>query len=80
MSKISKLNLAKELSNYDYTNNTSRIFSIEEFVGKYETLKFGNGGSWCRKSNLKNHKLAIMKRNGKITFTNGKMCQSVKRI
>lgn len=26
----------------------SRWVSVEEFVGKYEILRFGNGGSWCR--------------------------------
>lgn len=26
----------------------SRWVSVEEFVGEYEILKFGNGGSWCR--------------------------------
>ena len=68
MKKITKLNLAKELSNYNYTTNLSRIFNIDEFIGEYECLKFGNGGSWCRRSNLKNHKVATMKNNGKILF------------
>lgn len=27
----------------------SRWVSISEFTGKYEALKLGNGGSWCRK-------------------------------
>ena len=27
----------------------SRIVPVSEFVGKYEKLKFGNGGSWVRK-------------------------------
>lgn len=67
--KLKKINLAKELSNYNYNTNNSRIFSINEFTGKYNCLNFGNGSSWCHKSNLKNHKLATMKKNGKILFS-----------
>lgn len=28
----------------------SRWVSVSEFVGKFESLKLGNGGSWCRAS------------------------------
>lgn len=27
----------------------SRIVAVNEFIGKYEKLQFGNGGSWIRK-------------------------------
>lgn len=34
-------------------NGISRWVSVSEFKGKYESLKLGNGGSWCRaNSNL----------------------------
>lgn len=32
------------------TNGISRWVSVSEFVGEYESLKLGNGGSWCRAS------------------------------
>lgn len=31
-------------------NGVLRWVSVSEFVGKYESLKLGNGGSWCRAS------------------------------
>jgi len=31
-------------------NGVSRWVNSSEFTGKYEDLKFGNGGSWCRRS------------------------------
>ena len=41
----------------------SRRVGIEEFVGRYERLRLGNGGSWCRddgplakKYNIRRHK------------------------
>jgi len=36
-----------ELSKPD-NDGFSREVNIEEFVGKYQALKLGNGGSWCR--------------------------------
>lgn len=36
-----------ELANPDKTGNSRKVL-VEEFVGKYEKLKFGNGGDWCR--------------------------------
>lgn len=68
MKKLTKLELAKKLCNYNNITNKSRIFSVDEFTGKYSSLKLGNGGDWCRRSNLKNHKLATMKNNGEISF------------
>ena len=31
-------------------NGVSRWVSVSEFVGKFESLKLGNGVSWCRAS------------------------------
>lgn len=31
-------------------NGVSKWVYTSEFIGKYKALKFGNGGSWCRKS------------------------------
>lgn len=39
------LNLAKPDK-----NGVSRWVNVSEFCGEYETLKLGNGGSWCRAS------------------------------
>ena len=30
-------------------NGVSRWVYVDEFVGEYESLKLGNGGSWCRR-------------------------------
>ena len=43
----SKANLFLKLAKPDDLG-FSRIVSVEEFVGKYERLKFGNGGDWIR--------------------------------
>jgi len=44
-----KKELFIELANPD-KNGKSRWVEVSEFVGKYKELKFGNGGSWCRKN------------------------------
>ncbi|WP_154548157.1 HNH endonuclease [Helicobacter pylori] len=46
MSK-SKKELFLELAQPD-KNGMSRWVSVTEFVGKYQGLQLGNGGSWCR--------------------------------
>ena len=38
--KKTKLTLAKELSNYNYKTNTSRIFNIREFINEFDCLKY----------------------------------------
>ncbi|GAA8054708.1 hypothetical protein Neuguinea42_03670 [Helicobacter pylori] len=43
----SKKELFLELDQPD-KNGVSRWVSITEFVGKYQGLQLGNGGSWCR--------------------------------
>jgi len=68
LNNFTKLELFKQLANYNYETNESRIVSIGEFIDKFNCLKFGNGGSWCRRSNIKNHKIATLKNNGKILF------------
>lgn len=46
MSK-SKKELFLELAQPD-KNGVSRWVSVTEFIGKYQGLQLGNGGSWCR--------------------------------
>ncbi|MDU9763456.1 HNH endonuclease [Helicobacter pylori] len=46
MSK-SKKELFLELAQPD-KNGVSRWVSVREFIGKYQGLQLGNGGSWCR--------------------------------
>lgn len=45
---MTKTELFLELANPD-ENGYSRWVYVTEFVGKYATLKFGNGASWARK-------------------------------
>ena len=48
----------------------SRAVSVSEFVGRYEGLKLGNGGSWCRddgSSLAKKYNIRRNKAGGKIT-------------
>ncbi|OOF47179.1 restriction endonuclease [Rodentibacter trehalosifermentans] len=49
MTKKTKMQLFLELANPD-SNGFSRWVDSAEFSGKYEVLKLGNGGSWCRAS------------------------------
>ena len=47
--KKTKKDLFVELANPD-KNGISRWVNVQEFIGKYQQLQFGNGGSWCRKN------------------------------
>lgn len=48
----------------------SNVITTNRFVDKYEKLKFGNGGSWCRKDSklCADYKIATIKYNGKIDY------------
>ncbi|MDH2924216.1 ICEA protein [Nicoletella semolina] len=46
---MSKMKLFLKLCSPD-NNGVSRWVSVDEFIGEYEGLKLGNGGSWCRAS------------------------------
>lgn len=46
---MSKIDLFLELAQPN-ENGFSRWVNVSEFKDKYESLKLGNGGSWCRKS------------------------------
>lgn len=65
---MSRLELFKELSNFDASTNQSRIVHKSEFIGKYQGLQFENGGSWCRKEVLKNYIMAKMYSNGELSL------------
>ena len=47
MKKISKVALFLELAQPDEYGFSRKVL-VSEFVGKYESLRLGNGGSWCR--------------------------------
>ncbi len=47
----SKKELFLELAQPD-KNGVSRWVSVTEFVGKYQGLQLGNGGSWCRNNSF----------------------------
>ncbi|QOR04898.1 hypothetical protein [Campylobacter cuniculorum] len=49
--KQSKTKLFLKLAKPD-EKGFSRWVSVSEFVGAYESLKLGNGGSWCRKGSF----------------------------
>ena len=46
---MGKVDLFLELASPD-ENGVSDWVNVKDFVGKYEALKLGNGGSWCRGS------------------------------
>ena len=46
--KINKVELFKELANYDSATNMSRFVNVDEFQGPYAELRLGNGGGWSR--------------------------------
>ena len=47
--KITKTELFLELAKPDEFGKSRWVYS-REFIGKYQSLQLGNGGSWCRKS------------------------------
>ena len=49
MAKKTTMELFLELAKPD-DNGVSRWVNVSEFTGKFATLKFGNGGGWCRRS------------------------------
>lgn len=56
--KISKTKLFLQLAKPN-SNGISRWVSVCEFVGIYEDLKLGNGGSWCRKNSTLSKKFIV---------------------
>lgn len=46
--KLTKNNLFLELAEPDQETGISRWVSVNEFVGRYANLKFGNGADWAR--------------------------------
>ena len=46
--KQSKRELFLELALPDDEGFSSRAVETTQFVGKYDRLKMGNGGDWCR--------------------------------
>ena len=53
----SKNALFIELARPDDESGRSRMVPVEEFVGKYQGLQFGNGASWARKGGTEVHTL-----------------------
>lgn len=65
----SKIDLFKELGNYNAETGQTRIVCVSEFKGPYADLLLGNGGSWCRRSAFENdYKAYTVKRNGTISY------------
>lgn len=70
---MSKYQLFLKLANPD-ENGFSRVVNVDEFIGEYASLKFGNGGDWCRKSSTlcKKYIVKIIK-----NLTNGNSIDAV---
>jgi 5-methylcytosine-specific restriction endonuclease McrA len=70
-SKTNKIDLFKELANFDHVLGISRFVNVDEFVDKYAELRFGNGGGWSRLDGDfgRKHKICIVKANGKKRFS-----------
>jgi hypothetical protein len=67
--KISKIKLFLTLSGFDEkTPDNFKIVDVSSFIGEFNDLILGNGGSWCRESAWKYHKVATMKKNGIINY------------
>lgn len=64
------IGLFKQLSQMD-SKGVSKIVDVNKFIGKYEKLKLGNGGSWCRFDGKfgKMYKVATIKTNGVVRFS-----------
>ncbi len=58
----SKKELFLELAQPD-KNGVSRWVSVREFIGKYQGLQLGNGGSWCRNNSSLAKELEFEKAN-----------------
>lgn len=65
---MTKVDLFLKLAQPD-EKGYSRWVNVNEFVGEYSLLRFGNGGSWCRKSSTLAKKYKI-ETNRKITKGN----------
>jgi len=64
-----KIELFKKLGNFNSKTNSTNIVNIDDFIGDYDCLRLGNGGSWCRKSAIRAYKLVSMKGNGVFYYT-----------
>jgi hypothetical protein len=69
--KINKIELFKELANFDSNTCTTRFVNVNEFTGKYSELRFGNGGGWARLDGDFGRKLkvCVVKKNGSKRFS-----------
>jgi len=65
---ISKKKIFMKLGNYNETTHYTRLVCVDEFVGVYSNLVFGNGCSWFRNSSMKLHRTLKIKENYKIEY------------
>lgn len=63
--------LFKQLGEFDNITGITRIVCVDEFVDSYASLRFGNGGGWCRIDGSfgKKYKICVAKRDGEIRFS-----------
>lgn len=76
MKEIAKKDLFLKLANPN-EQGYSRWVSVDEFVGEFDRLKFGNGGDWCRgSSNLaRQYKIEVDK-----TQTSGNKIDRIRTV
>ena len=69
--RLTCVELFKKISNYNQTTGESDWICVNMFVGKYLSLKFGNGASWCRLDGnfCKNYNAVIVKKNNNIRYS-----------
>ena len=66
-----KIDLFKELSQYNEETGTSVVVSVEQFTDKYAGLITGNGGGWCRLDGDfgRKYNVCIAKKSGELRFS-----------
>ena len=68
---MNKIDLFLELSNFNNKIKISDYVDVNNFKNKYESLKLGNGGDWCRFDGKfgKYYKIITIKNNEKIRYS-----------
>ena len=66
-----KIDLFKELSQYQEDTGVSNVVSVDQFTDKYAGLNTGNGGGWCRLDGDfgRKYKVCIAKKSGELRFS-----------
>jgi hypothetical protein len=76
---FTKIELFKELANFDSIISVSRFVNANEFVNKYSGLRFGNGGGWARLDGDfgRKYKVCFVSANGAKRLSWNKSCRII---